>query len=294
MNDIDITQAQYLDCTPAEYHKLDGFSSSIAKILLAESPLHAWQAHPLLGGKDAELEDPSKAQDSGSVMHHLLLGKGADYKVLTFDNYKTKKAQDERDAARAEGKIPILQEQIEHALVAAGKIGERLRDAGVVLDGTSEQAMQWSEQTPHGPVLCRGMMDHVTANRMVIYDFKIVRSAAPSVIERSAENYGYALQHAAYRSGHGKVLTALGDPHASRVRMLFVFCEPRPPYAVNVLPLDGEMQALGDRRWSRALGTWARCLSDQHWPGYNEDRTGRLSAPPWAYAREPYDDAEVA
>src|SRR5688572_24266058 len=69
-------RARLLDITPADYH-LDpcvtpSLSSSIAHTLVTKSPLHAWTEHPRFGALRSE---SSKAQDEGSIIHKLLLGK---------------------------------------------------------------------------------------------------------------------------------------------------------------------------------------------------------------------------
>jgi hypothetical protein len=127
------------------------------------------------------------------------------------------------------------------------------------------------------------MMDHLTADRLLIYDLKIVESAAPESIERSAESFGYAIQWAAYTSGHAKVF-----PHlAGRTQMRFVFAEAEPPHAVNIVVPDGVFREIGERRWRRAVNEWGRCLRDNAWPAYGTG-INTISAPPWALAREGY------
>jgi hypothetical protein len=224
--------------------------------------------------------------DRGTVLHRLVLGKGKDYRVLEFDDWRTNKAKEARDQARAEGAVPILTSAYEDAYHAAVAIMRALVARGIQLDGDSEQAMEWEEPGDASgarPVQCRGMMDHLTADRLLIYDLKIVESAAPESIERSAENFGYAIQWAAYTSGHAKVF-----PHlAGRAQMRFVFAEAEPPHAVNVVEPDGVFREIGERRWRRAVNEWGRCLRDNVWPAYGTG-INTISAPPWALAREGY------
>lgn len=273
--------ATLLDISPDEYHTRPGLSASIATTLIKRSPMHAWQEHPAFGARGKE---PTKAMDRGTVLHHLVLGKGKDFRVLDFDDWRTSKAKEARDQARAEGLVPILASAYQDAYHAAVAIMRALVDRGVQLDGDSEQAMEWEEPGDAigaRPVQCRGMMDHLTADRLLIYDLKIVESAAPESIERSAESFGYAIQWAAYTSGHGKVF-----PHlAGRARMRFVFAEAEPPHAVNIVEPDGVFREIGERRWRRAVNEWGRCLRDNEWPAYGTG-INTISSPPWALARE--------
>ena len=130
------------------------------------------------------------------------------------------------------------------------------------------------------------MMDHITARRTV-FDLKIVESAAPAAIERSAENFGYGIQRAAYTSG----VTHCFPELAGRVEMLFIFAEREPPYAMNIVRPDGVFRELGERRWRRAVEAWGRALKEQRWPAYGDD-INTISPPAWALAREPYESGQ--
>lgn len=272
--------AQLLNITPEEYHARPGFSASVAKTLISRSPLHAWQEHPEYGGV---AKDPTKSMDIGTVIHKMVLGKGTSFRPLDFRDWRTDKAKEARQEARDEGVVPILAEDHKEATFAAIAIMRALIKRGIKLDGSSEQAMEWHEQTPTGPLLCRGMLDHLTSDMRTIFDLKVTEDASPRSIERTAENFGHAIQHAAYMSGIAKVNKAI----AGRVTMRFIFVEPNRPYAVNIVEPDGVFRELGERRWERACNAWARCVKDNEWPGYGEG-VEQITAPAWALSQEGY------
>ncbi len=267
-------QARILDVTPDEYHARPGLSSSKAKTLIAKSPLHA---------KSERERDPTKSLDRGNVIHRLVLGKGRDYAVVQANDWRTNVAKAARDEARAQGLVPVLVGDFEEYALAAEKIRVTLADRGYVLDGASELAVEWLEETEHGDVTCRGMMDHVWLETGVIFDLKITADAAPSFVERNAENLGYAIQSAAYT----RALVALRPELAGRVDFLFAFCEAEEPYAINVCRPDGMFRELGERRWIRAVNTWGHCEKSGTWPAYGVG-VNQLSPPAWALAREDY------
>jgi hypothetical protein len=101
--------ARLLDCSKEQYHadptEVPSLSYSVAKILLTESPMHAYYYHPRLGG---HVREQTKAMGKGQVIHKLLLGIGADIVVVRADNFRTKAAQELRDAAIAAGKTRRL------------------------------------------------------------------------------------------------------------------------------------------------------------------------------------------
>ncbi len=100
----------HYDVAAARYHAdpcvKPSLSSSIAKILLEKTPRHAWYAHPRLNPDFAANTDTKF--DLGSVVHELMLGKGVGYAVIKAADYRAKTAQAARQAAREEGKVPLL------------------------------------------------------------------------------------------------------------------------------------------------------------------------------------------
>lgn len=269
--------ARLIDVAPDAYHALDSFSASTAKTVTAKSPLHA-KAERDAGGKA-----PTKAMDTGTICHTLILGKGARFKVFDFKDWRTNDAKDAKVAARSSGHVPILRHDYEEAKAIAAAVLAQLAGRDIVLDGVSEQAMEWTEDSLHGLVKCRGMMDHLKIDKGLILDLKLTENASPSAVERTAENMGYGIQRAAYVRGVERVRPDL----AGRVRFVFIFAEPEPPYAMSLYEGDGTFRELGERRWLRAVETWGKCLATNVWPGYPAG-INQLAAPAWALAREDY------
>lgn len=274
--------------TSAAYHADPcpgpSLSSSIASTLIRQSPFHAWLNHPKLGGVPREA---TPEMERGSIIHALTLGVGDYFTRLAFDNYRTKAAQEARDQARAEGKIPILDREFDDAAEVAESIHAQLAAAGIRLDGESELCAFWQEDTARGPVQCRGMMDHVrlSASAATILDLKTCRSAHPRACESHVLTYGYDIQAAAYRSAVERIRPEL----AGRVEFLWAFVEELPPgtrprVILNVCRPSGTMRELGARKWQRACATWAECLAAGNWPAF--PGVTELEAPAWALTEE--------
>lgn len=266
--------AQIVNCTPDEYFKRPGFSATRAKTVIARSPAHA---------KALVERDPTMELDRGAVIHRLSLGKGKEFRVAPdhITEWRTKEAKAFRDDARAAGLIPVKAHEFAEWEAAAKKLVEQLAARRIVLDGLSEVVIEWYEETPHGPLLCKAMFDHLWIDRGVILDLKITENAAPSAVERTAENLGYAIQSAAYT----RALAALHPGMAGRSRFLFGFVEPDEPWALNLCSPDGVFRELGEQRWLRACATWAKCKAENVWPAYGDD-INQLTAPTWALAKE--------
>jgi hypothetical protein len=275
--------ARVLDVSQAAYHAdplpTPSLSSSIAHLLVSQSPKHAWLAHPRLGGGAPKR---SRTLDTGSMAHELLLGCGKGIEVIDADDFKTKAAREARDAAYAVGKVPVLRDDLSDAQTVVEALKGQLLDLHINLDGDSEVPLTWEEETMHGgKVLCRGMLDHLILDAGVIYDVKTIRSANPKVCQKHMLEYGYDIQWAAYTSAVGKLRPAL----EGRTDFVFLFCELEPPYCITPVRPSGSMRQLGSSKWNRAVESWAFCLATGKWRGYAEGII-EIDAPEYAIANE--------
>lgn len=233
-------------------------STSGAKVLLDCPAKFRWlQTHP---------QKPKREFDLGHVAHKLVLGKGAEIAVVDFKDFKTKAAQQERDAAYAAGQVPVLATDHDRAQAMADAIRAD-RHANALLNpdhGVAEQAMFWcDEQTG---VWRRVKLDYFPTRRiggrLIPVDVKTCVSAAPDAIDKAILNHGYHQQDDAYR----EAVRALDlDDNPSFV---FVFVEKEPPHVVTLVELNDDFRELGWRRNREALDLYTRCRDADDWPGY--------------------------
>lgn len=257
-------------------------SNSIAKILVEQSPAHAYARHPRLGGarKDSDLFD------LGKLVHKLLLQRGAPVVVVDKDDWRTKEAQEAKKRARAENKIPALRAMYERALEAADATRTKLASRyGITLSGTSELQVVWQEKSGDDIVWCRGMLDHFEhlGSRGIIYDLKTCATAKPYSCASAIASYGYDIQRAAYTSALEKLYPEL----RGRIEFVFIFAEKELPFAVSAGRVDDDFRERGEERWREAVDTWARCLRFNDWPEYsglegNLDKLLTFECPSWA------------
>lgn len=275
---------ELLQLSDAEYHadpaKLPSLSASIATVLVSRSPRHAWLLHPKLGGAKRK---PTREMNRGSLIDALLLDRGRRIKVIQADDYRTKVARETRAEAELDGALVCLEREMDAALIIAERIREQCTGAGIVLNGISQAAVLWQEETSHGPIECRGRMDHLLPDLGIIYDLKTTKSAHPEAFRRSMIEFGYDIQWAAYTSA----MRALRPDLAGREEMTFIVCEMEEPYLVVPIRPSGSMRELGNARWRRACELWARCVREDHWPGYSPgNQPIYVDAPSWALHRE--------
>jgi hypothetical protein len=258
---LDVTEEQYR-ADPCEVPSLN---QSTAHTIITKSPLHAWHAHPRLGNAPRETTIP---KIEGTVIHALLLGKGADaIEILKFDDYRTKAAQMMRDDAMARGKTPVLEWKHAEIQVAADTIRMRLAEQGCVFEGgMSEVSIEWYEEGPEGPVLCRGRLDYLIRGERhaIIYDPKKITSADATTCMYHADDYGHHLQPVVYTSAVEKLWPEL----KGRVKFFFPFMEIDAPFAAVVREPSAESTYVGQQQWKRAVATWQQCLRTGIWPSY--------------------------
>lgn len=262
----------------AEYHAdpcpLPSLSSSIARILVNQSPMHAWLAHPRLNpGLDPE---ESSRLDLGSAAHAVLLE--SDWNVVeevVADDWRTKAARERRAEVRAAGKIPVLSKHHEvlRAMVPVAQMCISQSElAGIFEDGYPEETLIWQDDDG---IWCRCRPDWRTQDRMILLDYKTTANAEPNAFTRHILNMGYDMQAAFYLRGN----RAIGAPDGCK--FVFLAQEIEPPYACSLVGVAPSLLCLGDMKVERAIRTWASCMQNDSWPAY-PPRIAWAEAPEWA------------
>ena len=258
----------------AEYHgDREHLSQSGAKLLLP----------PSCPAKFKWVRDngraPRRAFDFGHAAHAVALGRGLDLVVVDAPDWRTKAAKEAQDAARTEGKVPLLAEEMARVNAMAEKLHEH-PIARVLLDpdgGAPEQSAFWVDEATGVP--CRARFDWLPhgdgGGRMIISDYKTAVSANPIAFGKSSWDYGYAGQDQWYTDA----ARALGL--ADDLAFVFIVQEKEPPYIVTVVELDAEAKRIGRERNRLARDTYAECVAADRWPGYTDD-VALASLPGWA------------
>lgn len=242
-------------------------SSSIARILLAQSPLHAQFNHPRLNKK--LVRETKNEMDFGSVCHRLLLGKGNEIEVINFDDFRSKGAQEARDAARAVNKIPLLRKHVldTHNMhsVALAAI-RRTFGADFWETGKSEVTLAWMRSAVIGqkPIWMRARIDRFFKSG-IVFDYKTTSgSAQPDSATRRLYDAGFHIQAAFYEDG----ITSIFPKLTGRVQPILMFQEKEPPYACSFLtPSEGSM-SVAREQVAEAASAWSNCLHQNDWPSY--------------------------
>ena len=275
------------DLSDAAYHAdlapRPSLSSSLTRKLIDRSPLHAWTACPRLN--PAHEPKTSDAFDMGRAIHAMTLGKGAGIAVVDADNWTTKAARQDRDAARDAGLTPMLAAQYEAACSARNQIWHVLGDDfGIDIATGRNEIAAFAEIDG---VWCRALVDHAPVDaRRPLIDIKTTTNASPDACVRSVADFGYDFQAAHY-------LDVWEAATGERREFRFVFIEKEPPFGISVVELydneDDEADWMLDARHkcAEARRIWGECLKTGHWPGYPA-RIATVGAP--TYHRQKWAD----
>lgn len=261
----------------ADYHAdpcpEPSLSSSIARELLANSPKHAWWKHPRLN--PAYEPEHKQVFDLGQAAHALLLEGESGCVIIEAKDYKTQAARDQRDAAYAAYKVPLLAhrwQDVQDMVDAARRQLEKHEAKPTPFtDGKPEQTLVWEEDG----VWCRARLDWLHTDRRLIGDYKSTGvTANPDVwARRTLYGSGYDVQDSFYTRGIKKLF-------GIDAGFYFVPQETFRPFALSVVALEPEPMDLADAKVTHAIGIWRECLKTGRFPGYPL-KTCWAALPPW-------------
>lgn len=239
-------------------------SSSIANILITQSPAHAWLAHPRLNPAFTSTCEIDSRLDIGSIAHALLLEPHTNPVVIVnAADWRTKAAKEERDAAHADGKFAILAHKyadVQAMVIAARAYLDSTELAGILDSGDAERTIIWQEGET---TWCRARPDLMSADRRVVLDYKSTFSAAPDDFSKQIGRMGYDLQSEWYSRG---MFAVTGREDAAFV---FLVQEITRPYACSLISLSNAYREVGQLKVKRALSIWDKCTHQHSWPGYD-------------------------
>lgn len=256
-------------------------SSSFLKVMLSETPRHAWEAHPRLN-PDHESSEGEEKFDRGHACHQLMLGGIDRFCVIDEDSYRSNSAKAKRAKAYVDGLIPILKHRLPEviAMCDAGKAqidrmayeNERLIFTG----GQPEQTIVWTEEIYGILIYCRAKLDYFKGAGEIFPDYKSLdASIHPDRLHKYAENADWAFQQAFYERGIQKVI---GDDMPD---FRFVVHEASKPHRLLIVKSNPTTLAIAHQKVEFALHQFAWCMKENSWPGF-PNTTVVLGVSPWA------------
>ncbi len=286
----DLRLAAGVHSIPADEYHADpapapSLSSTLARLIVNRSPLHAWTASPRLNPAWEPTE--SAVFDIGRAAHRAILGAGGDYVAYPPELLgaggaaSTKAAKEWAEEQRAAGRTPLKADVVDQVGAMAEVGRERLAAMGIHLDPARSELTAIAEIDG---VWCRAMIDNAPEDpRLPLYDLKTTTDASPESLAKTIATYGYDMQAAHYLAVWK---AATGEDRKFRI----VFIEKEAPYGVSVAELyrkPGDEADWFDHAGSlaaKARGIWGDCLRSGDWSCYPA-RVAVIGAPGWHITR---------
>ena len=216
-------------------------TSSVADILMNASPLHAWIAHPRLGG--TYNDNSNRNMDLGSAIHDALLCDISKIDVIPYDNFRTQDARSMKVQAYKNDRIPLLENDVDLVI----KVYEKHKNHFKSMD--CEKVYVWNEEIEKANIWCRSRIDAIDHESKCIVDLKTTALALSDWSRNRAIHY--LMQVGMYRR-------ALKNLHQEEYGFFFAVIENYEPYEMKMFGLDGILIKLADdlanegcRRWSK-------------------------------------------
>jgi PDDEXK-like uncharacterized protein DUF3799 len=197
------------------------------------------------------------------------------------DTWATKDAKDQRDAALAAGKTPILAKHMAKVLAAREAFYANGFTASAFAGGRFEQAMFWRH--PRYGFWCRARPDFLSDAGSHLNDYKATANADPAQFGKHAYSMGYHRRAAWYLEGAEILLGKRPDHY------WYVNQETKAPYLTSVIELDMQSIEAGQAENDKAARIFQRCLDTGDWYGYRHasdptrDLAFQTGLPSWAY-----------
>jgi hypothetical protein len=279
-----ITMAEYI-ADPCDEPSL---SSGVAFKLIHESPLHAWHAHPRLGGRPATL---SNVADTGSTAHDLLLG--GEGKICEIDPaaYRSKPTKDNpqgnvpvgwtndairaaRDLARSNGLTPMLRDDliVVRSMVKAAREFIAASEIASVFDAGECELTAISHE---GETILRTRPDWLNLQHGISLSYKTTKASAhPDAFGRIVRSMGYDFGLMFYeRALRGAIGKWSG-------RHIILAQEQNFPYACSLFELSPDKAELERANVERAINLWRECTASGVWSGYGS-QVHTIEPRPW-------------
>lgn len=237
-----------------EYHDHHALSSTGAKLLLDSAATFDYVMNQ---GHRTEKD----VFDFGSAVHAEVLGTGYSVDELDYDNYRTKVAQEARDASRAAGRIPMLKKDMEEVHATAQAV-LRHPTARALLEREGNAEASVFATDPETGIDLRCRFDWLPDDRRVAVDLKTAREgvARTHKFATTVVEYGYDVSWAHYTYTAGLAGEEVVD-------MVFLVVETTAPHHILVGRLDDDFKEIGAAKARAARHRYARALETGEWPG---------------------------
>lgn len=212
----------------------------------------------------SEPRSPSKEMTFGTATHLYILEPDKfkeEFVVQTIDARTVKGKAALLDIEFVQKKNVISEEDFLRIKYMNANVKKHAVANKLLQEGKPEQVMLYKLQTSEGEIWCKSKVDYLREG--VLIDIKTTKNSDTQTFSKSIENFNYFIQGAMYSRGHEIVTGRSCD-------FVFIAIESVAPYAVNVIKLSENHNALGYKKVYEAAEIYAKCLKTNVWPSYPE------------------------
>lgn len=251
----------YYNIPDEEYRKDPGVSQSELKRML-RSP-----AHYLAGVEPDEEREESDALIMGRLVGQIAMEPDKKpWWVVRPEGVDLRTKVGKEWAASIGDMTPVSQAMYK----AAGFMATALLDhsvAGEIIRNSKREVTVYDEiSTEFGMVRRKARIDLVGTGN-VLADIKTTLDARDDAFRKSVKKYGYDIQAWSYMDQWN----AQCDADQKKEHFLLIAIEKAAPFAVRVHHMTPGFMARGAEQYLGLIHTFARCRSENRWPGYPED-----------------------
>lgn len=268
-----MSQGIFYDIPADTYHKglievadvnglrIKPLSSTGAKVLVKQSPADYLRS--------IATRTEKKAFDLGHAAHELILEGGLQtVEVLDFDSYRSKAAQQARDAVYATGGTPMLDRDLQGAYAMEKAVRSHELADSLLRDGQPEvSALVWDEEYQ---IYFQTRFDWLRDDGWII-DLKTSRCATPDEFNRDIAAFYYHLQASLYE----RAARLLGIDFKGWRWVVVQSVEPYNVFVVEYSELD---RLTGEQRMHTALRKYADGVHTGVWPAFPDLYISELPA----------------
>lgn len=257
-----------------KYRAIDAVNHGLLWTMESKSPLHAlWQLeHP---------DEETPALRIGRAAHSAILEPETFFDHWAVAPDVDRRTKDGKQAfadfeAGIGGRgIVTAAEYADIQAMATAIEGQRLHR--LVRTGRAEVVLIWDD--PDTGLRCKARLDYLHQERgLFVIDLKTAECAAEEAFAYSVQKYGYFSQAAFYCMGCEEVI-------GQTPGYTWLVAEKSAPYAVAGYQIQAATLNAGTEFCRRALQRYARCATNDDWPGY-PDEVKPLDMPKWRIERE--------
>lgn len=277
MNLFEVTPAEYhrkLRCNRADiFHEESWLSKSVLWELNSAS-LYKWRHYP-------KQFEPTAAMQWGTLVDCLTTTPElaeTELALSEFDSFRTKAAQEWRDAQLAAGKIIVTADQLTEGRKAAAMLLSTCKRSAEIFEKSKAQVIVAGRIRGAN---VKGLIDLAPEGEDFLADLKTTSRFSLEGFNRTVADFGYHVQAGLYLALWNAMF-----PNDQRNSFKFIWQDSQAPYEVAVTELVISDLEQGHAHAMHLIRRVTDAAKANHWPMAFDDKEQMIMRPTWAAIQE--------